>query len=278
MHITRAPQPSLHPWVKTLWATVPERAEPPLPCRREHVLPTGYMHLVLRLDGPALRVFCGPDDVRGHTVGHAVVGGARSSYYIRETGVPSQSVGALLLPGAARLLFGAPASELAERHTPLDLLWREAAYRLHEQLLQTGDAARRLDLLEAAIGAKVRSAAPHPAIAHALKAFAAGARVHEAVQAIGYSHRHFASLFYQATGLTPKLYCRVRRFQAALHYAGALGGAAASWASVAQAAGYSDQAHFNREFVRFTGVTPSTYKALAPANANHLILPPRRER
>jgi AraC-like DNA-binding protein len=63
-------------------------------------------------------------------------------------------------------------------------------------------------------------------------------------------------------GLSPKIYCRVQRFQRVIRRLTAE--PAASWADVALDAGYSDQPHFAREFRRLAGITPGACRALAP--------------
>src|SRR5690606_32517985 len=60
----------------------------------------------------------------------------------------------------------------------------------------------------------------------------------------GYSHRRFIWLFRNAAGMTPKLYCRVLRFQAILKRVAT--NPSVSWADLAMESGYSDQSHFNR--------------------------------
>jgi AraC-like DNA-binding protein len=78
-------------------------------------------------------------------------------------------------------------------------------------------------------------------------------------------------LFRRAVGLSPKLHCRVVRFRKALRDAS---DRTASWAWIALDAGYSDQAHFNRDFLEFTGVTPTTYRNIAPAFPYHVAISP----
>jgi AraC-like DNA-binding protein len=68
--------------------------------------------------------------------------------------------------------------------------------------------------------------------------------------------------------MTPKLYCRVRRFQAALSLMARQ--ADVDWAQVALACGYFDQAHFNRDFRAFAGVTPTAYLLQRGEHPNHL--------
>ena len=113
----------------------------------------------------------------------------------------------------------------------------------------------------------------HPAVAHALGRFESFATVREVVGETGYSHRRFIELFRRAVGLSPKLYCRVLRFQSALNHLAER--SPGSLADLALAAGYSDQAHFNREFREFTGMPPSEYREAAPERAYHVPVGPR---
>jgi AraC-like DNA-binding protein len=268
MRIVRSPRPSLRPFVSLVWAVDERSIRLPEAIGRENVLPTGSMHLVFRLAGEALRLYDGPCD-DGSSVGLAVVGGARSTYYTREVSTPSFSVGALLRPGASELLFDATAVELSERHTRLEDLWGSAAEVAQERLFEAGALLNRLAILESLLAQRlpvVRGL--HPAIAQALEQLDGSASVRDVVDESGYSHRHFIALFRRTVGLAPKVYSRVLRFQRALRRAAS--GSPDPWASMALDAGYSDQAHFNRDFLEFSGLTPTAYREAAPRFPNHV--------
>jgi AraC-like DNA-binding protein len=264
--LRRAPRRELSPFIATLWASHGEAAAGD----RELVLPTGAMHLVIRLDHP-LRIFDRPDAAAPRTIGLAIIGGARAAPYVRDVSQPACSVGVQLRPGVVDLLLGAPARELAGRHTLLDDVWGQPAAELRERLALAPGPTERLDLLEAALLARLpRVRGVHPAIAHALARFATSDDVAAVVDDVGYSHRRFIAVFRDAVGLTPKLYCRVQRLQRAIARIGSR-----SLAEVAVGAGYSDQAHLSREFRDLAGVSPGEYRALAPAATNHVPLPRR---
>jgi AraC-like DNA-binding protein len=225
------------------------------------------MHLVFRLTAP-LRVF----DPAPRTIGHAIVGGARSSAYVRDTSQTVASVGAQLVPGAASLLLGTPAVALAERHTPLGDLWGPAAEEMLERLEQADGPKARLDLLEAMLLRRCpRVRGVHPAIACALARFARGAPVGVVAAETGYSHRGFATIFEREVGLPPKRFCRVQRLQAVL----AAAGSGDSWASIAAETGYADQSHLHRELRELGGLTPAAYRRAAPRWSHHVPLPIR---
>lgn len=258
--LCRPPHPLLRPFVSTLWAS-----DAPAAGSREIVLPTGAMHLVLRLTDAPLIVYDGAAP-GGRELGCALVGGARTAAYVRDVSRPSRSVGAMLRAGAAELLFGVPADALAERHTRLDDLWGASAAEARDRVRAAASPADQLDVFERVLAARLpRAGALPPVVADALARLDSGDDVAAVVGASGYSHRAFIEVFRRAVGLTPKRWGRVRRLARAL---GQPGGA--PWAEVAHAAGYSDQAHFAREFRAMAGVTPGAYRAAAPAQTHHV--------
>ena len=69
-------------------------------------------------------------------------------------------------------------------------------------------------------------------------------------------------------GLTPKHYCRIRRFQRAVTLANC--GRHVDWPQVALDCGYFDQAHFINDFRSFSGLTPTRYLAARTPFQNHV--------
>jgi AraC-like DNA-binding protein len=275
--IQRAPSPALRPFLRTLWVSRDDRGPAKGAEQREHVLPTGDVHIVFRLAGPALRLFDGPDDPVGRTLARAIVGGARSGYYLRDVSQPVFSVGAQLLPGAAPLLFGVAAGEIAERHTPLEDLWGAEVREIEDRLAVAGSDQDRLALFEKILAERLpRIRGIHPAVAQALAGLGAREGVGSLVERSGYSHRRFVALFREAVGLSPKRYARVLRFRRMLDRVAAP--TPPPLAELALEAGYSDQAHFNREFRELAGVTPGEYRTLAPASGHHVPVPGRPAR
>jgi len=268
MRLVRPPAPALRPFVKALWAVNDDLPAGDAPTR-ERILPTGEMHLVFRLSDDPVRLHERAND-RGHAVGLAVVGGMRTAPYLRDVPPRRRSVGVQLHPGVARLVLGVPADALAGRHWALEDLWGAEAARARERLLDAEGLSDRLDTLEALLAERLpRPHALHPAVALAIERFGAAASVGEVVRETGRSHRAFIALFRSAMGVSPKVYCRVQRFQRVIRRLAA--DPWAVWSDVALDAGYSDQPHFVREFRRLAGLAPSEYRALAP-RAHHVPL------
>jgi AraC-like DNA-binding protein len=71
---------------------------------------------------------------------------------------------------------------------------------------------------------------------------------------VGWSRKHLVGRFKEQVGLPPKVMARVLRFGRALDL---MGHGTPSWADIALACGYYDQAHLIREFRALAGCTPT---------------------
>jgi len=101
---------------------------------------------------------------------------------------------------------------------------------------------------------------PHSKIQIALDMFGLsgnGASVRSVARELDLSQRQFIQIFNDQVGLTPKLFCRLLRFQNARVLAERLD--RCSWAQIASTCGYFDQAHLISDFQEFSGLSPTNY-------------------
>ena len=134
---------------------------------------------------------------------------------------------------------------------------------LQEQLQETRTWSKRIALLETYLLMQLEKAGKRLGKAAILKDLMYELRhqdVYETMETIatryGISARYMQQLFLQYTGLTPKLYSQINRFQHSLRL---VTNRNTSLTDIAYECGYADQSHFIKEFRAFTGTTPSGY-------------------
>jgi AraC-like DNA-binding protein len=200
--------------------------------------------------------------VSASTWTRALFNGANTRYFLDAGGSALHYMGVDFRPGGAYPFFGPPEGELRDAHLPLDTLWGiRAVDELRERLMRARTPAERCQILEAALLAQLaRPLYHHPAVTLALRAFAAAPRgpviAHVADQ-LDLSYARFIEVFRDEVGLSPKQYCRVRRFHRVLLRVG--DEERPNWARVALECGHSDQAHLTHEFQQFAGVSPGVF-------------------
>jgi AraC-like DNA-binding protein len=74
---------------------------------------------------------------------------------------------------------------------------------------------------------------------------------------LGCSRKHLIAQFREQVGLPPKTVARILRFRGVLESLERANGT--RLAEVAQECGYYDQAHLNRDFREFAGITPTEF-------------------
>ncbi|TGQ94418.1 AraC family transcriptional regulator [Mesorhizobium sp. M8A.F.Ca.ET.208.01.1.1] len=161
-------------------------------------------------------------------------------------------------PLGARRFFRLPMSELTDSMVVLDDVLGAEGAALRERLGNTPDWTARFDLAEAFVAARLESAAETPLeIAWAYdRIITSGGRTRIAslAEQLGWSRKHLADKFSDATGIGPKTLSRIVRFNRALRLSRE---PTADWADVAADCGYADQAHLVREFRELAGETPT---------------------
>lgn len=172
-----------------------------------------------------------------------------------------------LHPLAARALFGVPAAELSVTDFDAAPVLGRASERLHQRVADTRGWPDAFALVaQHLVAGRRHRASVRPEVAyawHLLERSRGRAPVAAVADQVGLSQRHLTTLFRREVGHTPKTVAMLMRFE----YATARIADAArrrrrvDLAGIAGEAGYADQAHLTREFVRFAGVPPGVWLA-----------------
>jgi len=211
------------------------------------------------------------DPRRSESFGGAVMVGAHSGFMVIDTAAQAAVLGISFRPGGAFPFLNMPAGELRDLHVPLDTLWKAEGSTLRERLLDAPTPDAKFSILESFLLSRARKPlARHPAVSFALNEMQKGT-IADVTEQLGWSPKRFIQIFRDEVGLTPKLFCRIRRFQEVLHQIQSQ--QQLDWADIAISCGYFDQAHFVHDFRAFAGMTPTAYEMLRGTHQNHIPLP-----
>lgn len=172
-------------------------------------------------------------------------------------------LGIRLFPHAAAYFLNDTISAFNDQVVDFRQVADNSVSQLHDQLLHTPGWKKRIDLIEAfllqrfslsekkhnkvLVVSDIMKEISHPDFFD---------NIENVASRYGFTSRYLQKLFLQYTGLTPKLYSKINRFQNSLKLVTQKD---ASLTSIAYDCGYFDQSHFIREFKAFTGYTPSGY-------------------
>ncbi|PSL47901.1 AraC-like DNA-binding protein [Chitinophaga niastensis] len=168
--------------------------------------------------------------------------------------------GVYFYPHAVPLLFGMPATELKDVAIDLKTVLKADGADLEEKIMLAKDNAERIAIIcrftETRLAANYTIDLPvFAAVKHiihknpetSIKALA---------QQYYLSERQFERQFKHYTGLNPKIFTRIVRFQAAIAY---YNQPVKNLGTIALNCGYYDQAHFINEFKALSGMHPKQY-------------------
>ena len=296
LYLERTPHPALLPFVKMLWYA----RDPDAVHGHQRVLPAGHSQVVISLARDYLTDANHPTDSLQHTA-PAIFLGLYSRYQWIDAIDFAELIGIVFHPGGTLPFFPHPSHLFSDHETSLEDLWGASSRSLRDRLREAATPSAEFTLLEANLLLRLKqSGAPfmtqsyrgigvpsqlcwlgqmggvlrHPLVDFALAAIDRSphtATVASLTRSIGLSPRRLSQLFREQVGVSPKLYCRIQRFQRAvqsLHR-----GEDLPWAELALACGYYDQSHFSNDFRAFSGINPTTYTAAQRPWANHIAEP-----
>jgi AraC-like DNA-binding protein len=248
--------PPLNTCVERLWLLIDAPAH-----SKERIAASGTIDLGINLHENEFRIYDPAKPERSKRFSGAVVSGTHSGPFVIDPRELVSVMGVRFRPGGAFPFLGPPANELADAHVDLEALWGTSAVELRERLCAAKTPDERFNLLEKALVAHLfRPLERHCAVRFALDTFGradSGGAIRDVARDVGLSQRRFIQLFAREVGMSPKLFCRVRRFRQALEKVRWL--ALPNWSRVAADCGYYDQSHLIHDFRFFSNLSPTEY-------------------
>src|SRR5262245_23168151 len=215
----RTPCPQLAPFVDWLWYY--DGLE--VTHDKEHVLPDGTFELIINLDNDPRRLFNRENFELHESFRRGWLSGTHSRYLVIDVISGGSMMGAHFKPGGAKPFLGMPADELCGKVLELDAVWGGDIWSWRDQLLAARGPEAKFRVLEELLlkrlskyqNGKGSSRRAQWAVSRFMREPNVQC-IGSIADELGVSHKHFIQEFRQETGLTPKLFCRIRRFQEVL--------------------------------------------------------------
>jgi AraC-like DNA-binding protein len=189
-------------------------------------------------------------------------GQVTSPMSIRSKGKQSM-LGVRFFPHAAGYFLREKPGQFNNTVSDLSDILGPSVKELHSRLLETPDLIKRIELIEGYLLRRLSTDSKLQLRIEEIGHMLRNINTHYSEKSIGViasqhgiTSRYLHKLVYEHTGLSPKSFCKITRFQLSLKL---IAKNKMSLTSIAYDCGYFDQSHFIRDFRSFTGVTPSAY-------------------
>lgn len=250
------PSPALEPYVKCYYTLVTEDGA----ILEDNAYATGCMEVMFSLHGAAWQTKVNGTAADTPAVG--LWGQVVKPLAFRVSG-RSEVFGIRFLPSSPAFLLKEDISRFNDSVVDLTSVLGHSVRDLHIKLQEADSVFRQVALADTFLTSKLvgqpKVAGTIDLVGLVMKELAHKDffdNIDNVASRYGITSRYLQKIFVQHTGLTPKLYSRINRFQNSLVL---MGEGSQSLTAVAYACGYFDQSHFIREFKAFTGGPPSGF-------------------
>ncbi|MBK8424630.1 MAG: helix-turn-helix transcriptional regulator [Lewinellaceae bacterium] len=240
--------------------------------QHERILPQGVVELIIDLTEPPKFIYDNASLAVSQTCRNAWVSGLRHEF-ITISAIPGSSMMVVRFrEGMAHAALHLPLGLLKNQVLDADLLLNPAISRLREQLLNAPSPEQKFAFTLAFLTERIRQRPDiHPGAAFSVQKILenpAQVTVDELVRRTGWSHKHLIAVFDKYVGVSPKEFVRITRFQQVVATIGSQ--ASVDWMQLLHSCGYYDQAHFIKDFKRFSGLSPEHYLSARGDDLNYL--------
>jgi len=230
----------------------------------DRFLPDGNTEIVIDLTGEAQYIYDNETLKEIQACHNVWVSGIRTEPISIPSGKHSKMLIITFKKGMAYPFYPLPLNELTDYVVDADLIFGKEIINLREKLLGAKTVDKLFLLIEKflfnigrnTINKNVNSKCVEFAVSTILNN-PSELCLYDLSDKIGYSQKHFISLFKKQVGLTPKSYLKIIRFQKTIQDIESQ--SIVDWNSIAYKSGYYDQAHFINDFTRLSGFSPTEY-------------------
>jgi AraC-like DNA-binding protein len=256
---SHTPAPPLDRFIENFWYYQGYSS----PHLKERILQDGTFKTVFNLQHDEFRIYDPWQPIHYRRYSGAIVSRPSAVPFVTDSAEEACVLGVNFKIGGALPFLGYIAGEPGASHVDLSDIWGRQAIELQDRLSQQSGPQARFRLLETSLLRQLSRGLRHDSAVrvavHALGSAGPGSRTREVARLVGLSQRRFITIFKEEVGITPKLFSRVRRFQRALVLIRR--SAAPNWPALALECGYFDQSHLIRDFLAFSGFSPTKYFA-----------------
>lgn len=255
-HIEYKPSKGLTDYVESYWHVSCEGVANSFSAPN-YCIPKGTVELIITLKGAGSEVYTNHE---WKQIDDVLVVGIQTTATIWRMQTNSAKFGIRLKPETFIRLFDEPVADLYQKFTDLKTLVGNRYCWLIEMIRDAASNEDRIAIVESFLYKKLAIAKTgHNLLAEAIRKIwneEGNISTASLSKSVFIGERQLQRLFKNTVGISPKLYSRIIRFRSA--YEQAQSGKSSGWTDVAYSLGYSDQAHFVKDFKSITGVTPTT--------------------
>lgn len=227
----------------------------------DRFLPDGNVEIIIDLNDQPQYIYDNQSLKEIQTCHHVWASGVRTEPITIPSGRDSSMMIIAFKRGMAYPFFPFPMSEVSDCVVDADLIWGDDFALLREQISEHKRSPRKFEIVENYLTeTHLSRMTVNPCVDYAVREIVErpdSTSMTKLSGKIGYSQKHFISMFSRQVGITPKSYLKIMRFQRTIgriETAGEL-----DWREVALDCGFFDQAHFINDFRAFSGFTPEDY-------------------